>query len=111
LSSGHTLAELALSRREDTLATMQREDHLLRQIDRSGLFLRRMTSALTGQVEERTARPAHEVEQELAECPPFHNAIVERSPERLLKIMQQHYAFNTCNSDLLADLLLALAER
>ena len=95
-----------------TPTPMAYQDHLTRQTEQLGMVLRRLLSAALGKGDQ--AQPVLQmdaIEQALSETLDLQpESLASMAPEALLGTLQQHLAATEANQDLLADLLLAMAE-
>jgi hypothetical protein len=92
---------------------MAYQDHLTRQIEQLGMVLRRLLSGALG-LDDRAEQVLgmDAVEQTLNETLDLQaDGLRNVDPETLLGKLQHHHAATEANQDLLADLLIAMAER
>ncbi len=90
---------------------MAYQDHLTRQIEQLGMVLRRLITGLTGQRDPGEAVvTVEEAEQAITEALALApDALHRLAPDALVAAVQAHTACTEANTDLLADLLLAMA--
>lgn len=91
---------------------MAYQGHLTRRIEQLGMVLRRLLSGLTGQHEPgevriSTEEAQNELGEELGSMP---DTLTIRSPIDLHTVLA-HSAYSEANADLLAELLIAMADR
>lgn len=91
---------------------MAYQDHLTRQIEQLGMVLRRLLTGLLGpQDPGEMARSAEEVERALEEALGLvPGALIALEPDQLIAALHALPAASEANLDLLADLLVGLAD-